>query len=937
MASSQTNSTLLSQNLEQFQSIEINGKLIVLSAENLLKLGESTQFGNDYSKQDVRLYAESLYLSDCFHLKSGTISAHEINTGTADAKVSIKGNDGCPPSHANLHQQESSPGATVNGAGSQALHLYLEHVDVVQSPLTIDARGGKGAKGQAGTDTTNGGSGGNGGDGGSVKALLTHPYLAYLDALVLAYKQQEFDAKKRELQKITKSLANVEPLAEIVNALQAVADTGKELSQANTVIESCIYQIQSLADDWQNKFYATIDTLGGAYGVGGEGKVVGANGASGEHGSKSILQVGSIAGFPETASECFMFVHPSQCAMILEKIKLMYFTANPLTNRAGVVDMIVLLKRLIARTAIFEKGRELHALEQYYAEHEAEIGAINSIENLGNIHATGKHLLNQMAKGLDYFGYTEHYVPLTSFAFFKRTITELVDNFGVIENAYHHYFQTLAQNKADIEAVSQARDKNSVTISQASAEIEQLVRVMEQTARIIDSYAEVLPAKKAAIEHQLKAIKHDIRKYFDFNVNNLLSAVGMVAMAPESVCMWGAEIGTMVTKGVEDITSDKGYSVNKDYLVDQIKSVSGSIDSLLEAYNQMDDGSIAIDDPGASKLIAQEKSIMDTLSGFYSKFPKDMDNIKQAFSDYIDAITARNNKIMSYNAAVTLIGKKLQEIEQVECSEQTLDRDALQTIAPNLPAVTALMSQMYYDSRTLVMKNLDLTARAFRFWGLSEQNIIETAYGGKGLPKINVAVLKQAQNAILANYSNAIESFGANALKFPSQPTGEGVVVTIDDELRLDFLKRFNILHINLDPVRAATSKTESPFAGFANIRLLKVRVWLEGVTTSDNTVQVNITHGGKEKIVSANDTLFSFEHEPRAALFKYNNQSNEIQEDGDIGWAQSSNDDDTVYAMLGPFADWTVEIKDNCNLDLDLSGLTSVRLEFHGTNYAFN
>ena len=117
---------------------------------------------------------------------------------------------------------------------------------------------------------------------------------------------------------------------------------------------------------------------------------------------------------------------------MLEKIKLMYFMADPVNNRAGVVDMVVLLQRLIERTAAFSPNSEKTNLHRFYEKHEADIGALDSVKTLGKIHTSAQHLLTQMARGLDYFGYTEAHVPLTSLSFFKKTLEELVDNFSYI-------------------------------------------------------------------------------------------------------------------------------------------------------------------------------------------------------------------------------------------------------------------------------------------------------------------------------------------------------------------------------------------------------------------------------------------------------------------------------------------------------------------------
>lgn len=86
--------------------------------------------------------------------------------------------------------------------------------------------------------------------------------------------------------------------------------------------------------------------------------------------------------------------------------------------------------------------------------------------------------------------------------------------------------------------------------------------------------------------------------------------------------------------------------------------------------------------------------------------------------------------------------------------------------------------------------------------------------------------------------------------------------------------------------------KQDNPFAGFANVRVTKVRLWADGVTTADGQLQVRITHTGNETVVSQHNQGYPFSHDP-VTLLEY-------------------------------------------NVELDLSGLTSATLEFHITSYTF-
>jgi hypothetical protein len=110
-------------------------------------------------------------------------------------------------------------------------------------------------------------------------------------------------------------------------------------------------------------------------------------------------------------------------------------------------------------------------------------------------------------------------------------------------------------------------------------------------------------------------------------------------------------------------------------------------------------------------------------------------------------------------------------------------------------------------------------------------------------------------------------------------------------------------------------------------------------VKTSSGQVQVRITHTGREQIASVAGAIYTFTHEPVTKLFKYviGGGGGGVIEEANFGCVQTTADDQTaIYAALGPFTTWQIKVEEADNPGLDLSALTGVRLEFHGTNLAF-
>jgi hypothetical protein len=144
------------------------------------------------------------------------------------------------------------------------------------------------------------------------------------------------------------------------------------------------------------------------------------------------------------------------------------------------------------------------------------------------------------------------------------------------------------------------------------------------------------------------------------------------------------------------------------------------------------------------------------------------------------------------------------------------------------------------------------------------------------------------------------------------------------------------LVYIPIAPAVQSTNIADNPFAGMANVRLTLVRARITGATTSDQVLRINIAAGGSETIVAPDNTQVGFTHDPSGALFKYNYVTGEIENEADFGVVDSGGGSSSTWALIGPFTTWTVHPDPLLNLDLDLTNVTQLSLEFQGTTYAF-
>jgi hypothetical protein len=927
--SDDANQQLLSKADELFQTLVIGDKRLVLSAEDLLTVGIGTDVSDDYSAQDVYLYAESMLFSSSLRFKSGVLSSYSV-LPTPGSVFSTSGAKG--------EAAEARKPPTTDGEGGKTagmMRWYSEYFDPDKPYLELAARGGDGGEGKQALGSDPGGNGGDGGAGGKVLAVIVHPYLRLFDRLLAIYKDTNETRKRGDLKLVVASMEGTQALNPVRMKLQsALAGTVDTL---NRTLREAGLQLQTMVETWRATF--KIDVAGGAYGVWGKGNPAGNNGKPGGPGEAKVVLARSTADLASATLDPFFMIHPVQCSLVLERLKLAYFSADPVKNPDGVTSLASSLRRLRDRTELFTTLAADHAIAKYYADHEDEFGALNSVVALKSLNTNAKRLLDQITNGLDYFGMASNDVPLASFSYYGGSggdsglLDKQIALFKTIETAYDVAYDELKSNKAKMDAIRASREQQRQLITNTENDITALRTTLHSVGDVIDSYQVTLPPMKKKIVDKLTEIEDKIKDHFDFNPKSFLSSLSLLAFAPESKLMWGVVIAQTAVSGVTEITDDQGDQVNKDYLVRQLKTIDGSLSSIDEGYKALDDGQLKADDPDAGKLLALEDTLTSTLDKYYNQFPDDLTELKTQYKAYVDAVMARNEQILKYNAIVILLARKHDAVKQARDTLASLADETLDNLKPDLPALTSFVSQTYYASRNLVMETLAKTARSYRFWALSDQNLIALAYQGQSLPKIDSAALAAAQLQILTAHEAAVNAFGSDLAPFPDSDSRKGVIF----ELNADQVETFKSGQVTV-PVPLADRHArlkDNPFADMANVRLLVVRVWVDGATSADGNITLDITHTGSEKIVNRDGLIFSFSHDTKDAQFRYSLADNSIQLDGQIGkvtFAGSNTPEwKSTYALVGPFTYWQIEARDQANDELDLSNVTGVRMEFRG------
>lgn len=907
-------------------------KIIVLSTEDDFDIGTNTLFGSDHANDDVLIYAENVTISENFNVKNATISSSFLNS--TNTNISLCGNIGTEVATPNLDPTHPSQTGG-DGTNGGTLNIYTEKLLDVSTKFTLaGGNGGNGQEGSLSNNGVNGGDGGNGGNGGSIQLYCIDSYKIFVGKLSEIYNSNNLSASLSSLKEFSSFISKDTVLTDINNKILNLLNN----SQASLKdVQNCLIDIANELNVKISSHYdlinQNIDVSKGHGGIYGQGKENGKNGKDGKDGTKNICLADIVESLPPT----FMFAHPNQTAMLLEKAKMSYYNSDPINNPSSVSDTVALLNRIKNRTSVFKSLTDSSPLSTLYKNSEMQIQAANSIGSFIDVYNQSVKYLNQISQGLDYYGHTCNYVPMGSYKLYKDSLDAQINNFKVIEENYITFYDNLAKAQSGINQIESARTAHAITISTLKANVDSLKSMIFETASVIQRYQDMLPQVKTVLTSKLNPFIDTIESATNFNPKDLLEHLSSLAFAPESSCMWLVHEASFMYNSNTEITDDNGDTINKDYIVNKVKSINSGLNNLSEAYSQLDNGSLQPDDPGANKLIANEQGFMqDLYNKFYSKFPSNLDEIKASYDSYINMVIARNNQILNYNAMANLLVKSQEAIvaEQEKINyfnDQALDQ--MQDEA--MPQLAPFMSQIYYIARSNIMETLYLATKSFKFWSLSETNPLI----GISLNNINSAVLNTASMNLISQFTKAVETFGSNSQQFPKPPIKDGIKISANKfildnfknpRISADGTKQYDMF-IKIPPVRKDTTLSQSPFVGMCNIRLDDYNVWINGVKTSDDKLRVNITHTGDESIVDQSNTLYNFSHSPCTKLLTYNLQTNESLS------SAFEIDQEADYAQIGPFTSWHINVNSSENNGLDMSGVNSVEIEFMGTFYSFS
>ncbi|KAF4333634.1 hypothetical protein FBEOM_12553 [Fusarium beomiforme] len=809
-------------------------------------------------------------------------------------------------------------------------------------PFVITARGGDGYDGSDAVATQGtGGDGGNGGPGGSVTMMYNDIFRNILRASRRVNEATTPEQRKTSLKswlKLSRSqLMNTVSHKNIENGLKALEDLVESSTTTEEAIESAFSSLKEDLDGSGSQFRASlsVDVRGGTYGMGGDGLKRGHNGSAGPMGSiNSALMVPKAI-----LNSTEILLHPDQISMAVLEVENLFFIGTS----SSIATAIRHVQTLKERLSFLDQLTPKDPLFKAYVDNESNLLIIPSGEevptsitslkvSLDNVRATERKLYN----GYDFYGHVATWVPSGSFKFYSGQMNNALTDLEYIQSNYFNYQEAAKDENKTQDRLAYARAAAEVGKRACEADLGILRSQIKASANAVATLQDGLPAKRKALVDKIRAFSGDIKNSFNISMESFVNAASTFVFAP-GLPMGAVQAASLLHTGLETITDDSGVQIRKDFVINKITVMSGGLEGLKEAIEANKGGELTVDDPGAAKLMSKESDIQDLLTKYRDTLGSEKVRVvRDMFDDYLKVVIDRNNLVVHYNACLVLWLTTKSKFDSYTQTQHSLGREAIEKVHGEVPQLAVTVERNYISTISTVMELLYRTTKALSYVTLSVEPTTFTKLRNQGfLQKGLTTTLKEEKIDIIKRWTNAIEE--SKALRQPFGGNNDAVKYELTDAqlqsllLGPDSKDADYAVVIGIPAARRHTPYEENSFAGYADVRLTRVRFYLDGVTTNSNKLQVTLVHGGTDEMVAPDDLSLKFTHNSSTIKFHYDINTGKIITDGNVEDAV-----DHVYALPGPFTSWRISISQKYNPGLDLSNVGSAWFEFSGLSRSF-
>ena len=604
----------------------------------------------------------------------------------------------------------------------------------------------------------------------------------------------------------------------------------------------------------------------------------------------------------------------------------------------------------------------------------------------------------KLRQRLNIFGYDAEFVALGTDAFYRDKVGEMVKHYSEVEKTYRQlsaslisaqerssYLSNVASRQSlQIDALDSAQKEVKAKLTQTLAAIEQLE---ESKRTAIDEFnnavgrfhlkiLESVGISPADIFSALSQLSFTNREISSPNAAAVpapqghprrdaaaAASVAEMALSPGGVLASGAmlvsQVGDLMVKAANNVVTDSGESVNKNFVIQRIQNLDREVKSF-DDLKKTSDG--LIQTGSESRLLATREQLEGICGNFYQRYP-DAKKVMNHLNTYMEAVVARNKKVEEYNQQLSGLIMIAAELMRSRAQKDAAETAFLKAADPGKPAMVRYVRVLRRNAWENCVRQLYMTCKTFTLRYLDSMDVFSGVLGklagDEDVAELNITALSAAlieldsaklDKTVQFKTSRQIfEPEGAHFAILLVRPKAKDVGETApaagnESIIKLENLTFFNNLRAGkaarirlLGARRVSSMKDGNPFAGASDVRLTHVRCQVAGVVTGDGICKLELTHPGSETFVDENDREVHLHHsetkvtltcrvgtpkDPKPPVGKPNDDWVALDED---------------HLLIGPFCEWTVAMPENSNLHLNPASIESLRLDFRGTCRSFS
>ena len=550
---------------------------------------------------------------------------------------------------------------------------------------------------------------------------------------------------------------------------------------------------------------------------------------------------------------------------------------------------------------------------------------------------TANSLYRKLSYELDYFGNTSTSAILGTDQDFDKWKKEALGDLKSAENEYRKYQSAMNQSAQSTAGLQLAVRVTHTRLDSIEDAANKALASAQTALAKINRLRGLLDAKGQALATDAGDLKDQVRSAWGVSWQDLFGCLTQFsfmhwANLPEKVesgpvLMAAGQAGDLLQKGISNVVSDSGQSMNKTYVVRRVDSLTKEVRSLKDltlTRGKFIDPSNLYND--AYKLTVTRDQFKELCNDFTRSFPA-AEKIIKDLDEYVTLADQRNAAVLDYNELWQRVGDLQAERAKDELDYQHAQSSLAGEAQPNLPVFTSFATEVYNRAKDQTLQIYYWASRAYIMKSLEVRDkFSEMLSALPAIGQIDAATFTQASLEQL--YDKIIHELKSTG---PTGPGAAHIVFRKDTHPKMfAALARDGVATF---PIQQATSKsTTGPFARMANVRLTRVRCWAGGLKPGEKHT-FTLVHTGHETLVKSTGEEVTVDHDPKTLDYAYIANSeidptlSQFKFQGDE-WPMVLTD---KWALMGPFTTWNILVNKE-----DGAKATSLRVEFDVVHQAF-